>query len=1421
MRPFARIQTELTMKSVRLLAAVALVAGLGGCAKSVGDISRVQPDFYPKGWFTGTWYARATVIGTQYNQANLFEGLEGEMEKIRWEVQETQLIGWRAYEAIPNSEEQVGTNAPVAIFNILSHFDLRRDYNPNTGVETNVIVENTMDRPWWEREYMRIEWVNRVPDYSLAGFMNAAGTPMPINQTGDKYEVERPRISATYIDVVTRVHMDVDFSMYYMYGFEGDLLKSSQTDVRWSFRKVEDTGYEPLLYPDYLSVKVKYRYARRLAAGVFEPCEPSRDDRTCSLYGGAPSSGPEGQCASASATATPNWNGTALCHPETTLEQDCFCTSAPQDLYVNSSGSICDSRLRGEDIDPEDCSQITYPIFERFGFFRTLRLPFDWERGFTQNGRIYLANRWHIWQRSKDENGMVIPHAQRTPKPVTYYLNPEFPEDLVDVAEDIGNQWSTPLKETVAELQGRNMAEVPEMFVVKRNSCSISNVKQFAQSKGLEWVLENAVGGVERVEAGNLKRACTALEVETAASEDANDRFEWQRIGDLRYAFMHWVHTPQQAGPLGFGPSSADPETGEIVSANAYLYGAGVDTYANFAADVVQLVNGEMSPSEFASGETVVNEISMGRAKVNEGLSKRTARQVMQRVADMDHGQADYMPQLSKPSDLNRMDPRSALALQDQNLRLSTMEQFAAENLVDDNMLRAFAGPNRYQPGQTPSADALKRANPARWGKWPDATRQMQAFNPAEESPDAEPTMGVVDRYARMERFLAEHNIEYGSMLVEPAIYGLAQTLKNKPRDEVVRHARREIFRAVEAHEVGHTLGLRHNFAGSSDALNFIKDFWTQPDPNLEPTSRKWDYGYSSIMDYHQRFSSDWAGIGPYDRAAVKFGYGQLMEVFDEREGKFFPQGYFDFATSVMDYSDLPRILSSTDVDDKFESAYYDAIAGRSQVLTLPADVRPNVENMYKRRNVPFAEVWKDYMLDQLPGYVNGEYRPDYENQLNMVPYQFCSDMYAWGGNLTCNRYDMGANIQEIVQNASDMYKAYYLFNNFRRDRFFFGGGPMQFDVNSYLQRTYDRTFQPMLNSFRYFYYYRRSQLIMYPLVQDWATAALNGLNFFGQVLQTPQPGRHCLTTEGYVYHREVPGDCDNPIEVPLGEGRYFGTEWTREYYYKPTQIGSYWDKWLSIYALTNSQFFLVRNFSSLFDRGAFSITYYRVFEDEITELFRSMTEGNLGQFMGGVQQDQETGQYVLVPRPLVGGEGQSAPSTPRIKANINWSLQKMAGLYSMVGFTSSVDRKMDFARRNRITYLGGNDDPLYAGFLPNQIATFTDPVTHLTYRAAPVPSPDTPNSGLNAPGYKLVEATRLFYENSWMPAETMFNTAQANLDTVIANANSTAQEINDATEARDLAQVNFNATDRTLREKVELLEYVRVLGQYLHLYND
>src|SRR5207247_2476544 len=41
------------------------------------------------------------------------------------------------------------------------------------------------------------------------------------------------------------------------------------------------------------------------------------------------------------------------------------------------------------------------------------------------------------------------------------------------------------------------------------------------------------------------------------------------------------------------------------------------------------------------------------------------------------------------------------------------------------------------------------------------------------------------------------------------------------------------------------------------------------------------EFAYSSVMDYSAKlFVSDVQGIGKYDRAAIKFGYGQLVESF-------------------------------------------------------------------------------------------------------------------------------------------------------------------------------------------------------------------------------------------------------------------------------------------------------------------------------------------------------------------------------------------------------------------------------------------------------------------------------------------------------------------------------------------------------------
>ena len=75
-------------------------------------------------------------------------------------------------------------------------------------------------------------------------------------------------------------------------------------------------------------------------------------------------------------------------------------------------------------------------------------------------------------------------------------------------------------------------------------------------------------------------------------------------------------------------------------------------------------------------------------------------------------------------------------------------------------------------------------------------------------------------------------------------------------------------LKSTLVHEFGHNLGLTHNFKGSSDNKNFRRD------ENGTPISRS-----TSVMDYPDSDSDRGFFPGPYDVAAIRYGYYQMVEL--------------------------------------------------------------------------------------------------------------------------------------------------------------------------------------------------------------------------------------------------------------------------------------------------------------------------------------------------------------------------------------------------------------------------------------------------------------------------------------------------------------------------------------------------------------
>lgn len=1128
---------------------------LSSCAGE-GDLDRTQPNRLPRAMFDGTWYVRSTVVSVPGTSAAAFVGQTGTMEKIRWDIQEEHLLAYRAYEEIPGTDSNGKTKEnspdykenPIAAFRIESHFDIKREYNPSTGEQTNVISENTSDRPWNERDYLRVDWSKSTLD-SQQFYGGAGSVPYSIS-----YFVQQNQGGEDAMRVIAKDGAAIDFDRL-------DTIRDK----------------------DPASWQGGIQYFDMVGRFELEPEKVTWGDQQIPL---------------------------------------CYFIRYGSRNYQTSSCGPAEVEIRTAFLraDQRNFEPIALPDTEmsKFGFFRTERFTYDRRYGFTETGRIYLANIHNMWEKAyeTEDSGAIrvgadgkfvkIPLAQRNLKPIVYHLNPEFPCELVGSAQQVATSWNLSFRRTAAvakgmitrtdgnidtELANISREQLPDMFVLDTNG----------------WVQKETGGDWT---CANLQRD----ESKTTA-----------RLGDLRYNFMAWVPDRQITGPLGFGPSSADPETGEIVAGMAHVYGAAVDEYANRALEIVRALNGDLTIDKLVSAEDVRSYIEANTKAIDPALIPAEAAFV--RGEDL------------KESILGEKLTAKIAAVRDRGFErvnaanVSHLGRIRGTNfenmLIDEEVIRGVA-PTMLQnmpigPGDAMEDEVKRELSPLRWGE--DA-RSLDALRRDEASKRC--------------IWLAEFS--------DDSIQGLAielwkkhyQTGAQSEYDAMWQELREMILRGVMEHEVGHTLGLRHNFAGSYDSLNFNGNWWDlratpdsegnggliERDPqaangalnlgdmyaqakqnDAQKEARMREYQYSSIMDYGAKFNSDFHGIGKYDHAAILFGYGGYVEVFDqpaEKGAKVLRSRYSDCQSR---FESSPSIAYTPLLEEWHYSSVWNMI-GKNEAI----------------KNRRFKS-WNDVRAEQRAStaackahVAGGGELADFSDNVDVgrdleVPYMFCSDEYV-DATVSCHRWDEGADPMEIVNNAMSSYRSYYFFNNYKRDRF-------GFDAYSLYTRVSSRYFNYLPNVYQHWLF----RVAFYGIDDDtlanyWTFGTYNGFNLLMDVISKPEYGTYELSNSvtgqpsatGDIWTRvdenTNPTEDENKLVIPRGVGRrkYSRFDYDTGYYFQNqlTEAGHFWEHLAAIEALTTSSGVFV-GVETGADFTRYLVPYYLAFEDELTGYFEGI----------------------------------------------------------------------------------------------------------------------------------------------------------------------------------------------------------------------
>ncbi|MCO4754473.1 MAG: zinc-dependent metalloprotease, partial [Bacteriovoracaceae bacterium] len=434
-----------------------------------------------------------------------------------------------------------------------------------------------------------------------------------------------------------------------------------------------------------------------------------------------------------------------------------------------------------------------------------------------------------------------------------------------------------------------------------------------------------------------------------------------KKSGDLRNSMIVLIDDPLSNGLLGYAPTVTNPRTGEIVQGH-------VNMYSGVLTSIVR-----------HTWEGMV-DFTIKKAAEEKRLAEKSILLVEEKAKSEE-----------KESDEDK----------ESKLKKITNKKLLQKALAGGNQTKSSLFGNFYN-FNIPTNKAEKLKKNAKKAKLAMERRLHEKFVWNRETDRALSEMSEFERRAhkherRLQRF-AENNalsaeaykIAHTTKELLPGVKEMKNVFKKDgilKRWSELTEAQRKIavdlivpytYTATLVHEVGHGLGLRHNFIASKDAANY----WTEEEAKALGLSHA--PAYSSVMDYAFDPLNESTVFGKYDIAALRFGYAREVEL----------------NRAMTNDGTLPE-----DVKDKefvkIETSLYD--------LTNALDAANEARSQGTGEDTPVLEE-------------------------KLASYQFCTDSNA-GLSASCNRFDEGSTLVEIVNHYIDKYETYYRYRNFRDGR--------------------------------------------------------------------------------------------------------------------------------------------------------------------------------------------------------------------------------------------------------------------------------------------------------------------------------------------------------------------------------------------------